>query len=98
MPRAWLISVRLFISWPRSSLQRPTARNCDSMKHAKQSDYSGMIEDVDQRSGALHSTCPLGPWLASPVRGHQTNQQHEAQIRALQGRKPPINVLSSNSE
>ena len=34
------------------------------MKHAKQSDNSGVIEDVDQRSGAPHSTCPLGPWLA----------------------------------
>ena len=35
--------------------------------------------------------------LPPPVHRHQTNQQHEAQIRALQGRKRPINVLSTNS-
>jgi hypothetical protein len=32
-----------------------------------------------------------------PVHRHQTNQQHEARIRALQVRKRPINVLSTNS-
>jgi len=44
------------------------------MKHAKQSDNSGVIEDVDQRSGAPHSTWPLGPWLASPG-SSSSNQQ-----------------------
>ena len=40
---------------------------------------------------------PLAHGLPPPVHRHQTNQQHETQIRALQGRKRPINVLSTNS-
>jgi 4-hydroxy-tetrahydrodipicolinate synthase len=39
----------------------------------------------------------LAHGLPPPVHRHQNNQQHEAQIRALQGRKRPINVLSTNS-
>jgi len=41
------------------------------MKLAKQSDNSGVIEDVDQRSAAW----PLGPQVAPPVHRHQTNHR-----------------------
>src|SRR6476469_2106859 len=53
--RDWLRYGFLFPSHARPSSGQ-AARHLASISQAKQSDNSGAIEDVDQRSGALHST------------------------------------------